>query len=234
MLWGSLYSLQDTRIASNRTSSHSSIVQDDLGYFSVGYLIGNMNGEIRLAKNCFYDNEVTIAPVLNQGRLQAMFNSGRQAMVPSNNSMLDESMSQSSSRAGNFAEEEALSVAEIDASELSSSANTTWSPPIDHSIARCEFIATIHGPDDVLGSINPELVEFDCYSFDSETCHHPDAPTSFPTVSPTISPMPTTAPTYAPTPFPTQKQEKSGAHASFVAISQTGLFLASTAILLLV
>lgn len=207
---------------------YSPYEKEDLGYFEVGYLIGNMNGETRLAKNCFYDNEVTLAPVLNQGRLQAMFNAGRQAMAPSNASLVAETVSQSSSRARNNAEEEALSVTELNTPPTST--NSTWSPPIDHANARCEFVATVKGPDDVLGSVNPELVEFDCLTFDSETCHHPDAPTSFPTMSPTISPMPTSMPTYAPTP---QKSESSG-KPSFGAIGQSGVLLVSIAVMLLV
>ena len=180
--------------------------QEDLGYYEVGYLIGNFNGDVRLAKNCFYDNEVTVAPVLNQGRLQAMFNAGHQAMVlvPFNSSSPAE-MSETSSRFGNNAEEEALSAAEYDVPARNSSTNVTWNPPIDHVNARCEFVATIKGPDDALGSLNPELVEFECENFDSETCHHPDAPTSFPSMSPSISPQPTSMPSSMPSPFPTRQ-----------------------------
>ena len=204
----------------------SSYEQEDLGYFEVGYLIGNMNGETRLAKNCFYDNEVTIAPVLNQGRLQAMFNAGRQAIAP----RVADSASQSTSRAGNFAEDEALSATEPNTPSHSSSTNSTRSPPIDHANARCEFVATVKGPDNVLGSVNPELVEFDCLPFDSETCYHPDAPTGFPTMSPTISPMPTSTPASAPTP----RQSESSGKPSFGAVGHSGLLFVSIAVMLLV
>jgi len=187
---------------------------DNLGYFEVGYLIRNMDGEMRLAKNCFYDNEVTIAPVVNRGSLQAMFNTGRQAMT-SAGILSPELTSESVGRSSNYAEESALSAADFDAPNVSVNATEidSTNPPIDHVYARCEFVATIHGLDDVLSSINPELVEFECEEFDTESCHREDAPTSAPTMAPTTHLAPTYAPTHFPTPIteqdePTEQDER--------------------------
>jgi hypothetical protein len=158
-----------------------------LGYFEVGYLIGNFNGSIDLQDNCFFDNQVTIAPVINQGRLLAMNNSGRQAMA-STQALSPPAANQKMSRSIN-AEEHALSTTGHNVSADMFQNSTT---PIDHENARCEFIADISEGD--LGAFNPELIHVACVDFDSSQCFHPSAPSSAPSVAPTVSPRPSSSP----------------------------------------
>jgi len=168
--------------------------QENIGYYEVGYLIGNFDGEIKLSNNCIYNNEVTIAPVINQGKIQALSNTGQQALT-SVNYTLFAGLGSAKSRNGN-AETAALATEYVGVTANSSSTGTimTWDPPIDHSNARCEFIASISRNDD-LGAVNPELMSFtSCETFDSDKCAHPDAPTELPSLSPSISPRPTTSP----------------------------------------
>ena len=181
LLWFALLRLQ--------CYSLRKIMQDYLGYYEVGYLVGNFGGAMKLAKNCFFDNSVTIAPVLNRGSLTAMFNAGRQQLAPSNQSTSELMTERSAKNPGELL----YGINDT----MTESTNTTWDPPIDHNLARCEFIANI--PDNVLGEVNPELITFSCEGFDAEECSHESAPTNAPTLSPTVSPQPSAQPSMQPT-----------------------------------
>lgn len=161
--------------------------QDYLGYYEVGYLIGNFDGDMKLAQNCFFDNHVTIAPVLNRGALTAMFNAGQQELS-------SQATPELLSAVGSRNIDGVFSAINSTAFEMT---NSTWDPAVDHNLARCEFIA--HLSADVLGKVNPELVAFTCDNFDSTNCLHHDAPSTFPTMSPTVSPQPSSPPTMQPT-----------------------------------
>ncbi|CAB9517547.1 expressed unknown protein [Seminavis robusta] len=198
------------------TVNHAS--HDYMGYYEVGYLVGNFNGDVNLDNNCFYDNHVTIAPVINQGRLLAVSNSGRQQMASPNNNTRPQALAGKLSRSGN-ADEHLLVT-----SEQNVTSNATlparppgWGIPIDHENARCAFIATIHGDEYALGSVNPEVIELTCEVFDTDQCINPSAPTSAPSMFPSMSPEPSSAPTdsssmpsLAPTAITTTIQSQSG------------------------
>lgn len=156
-----------------------------------------------LQNNCFFDNEVSIAPVINQGVIRAELNAGYQAMVSADGASGQLRPAASNSRSGT-PEKEAINVSNHDNATASafpeeSSENNTLGLAIDTVNARCEFIATIEKDD--LGSMNPELVPFTCESFDADTCYRPDAPSDSPSVAPSISPQPTLMPTLSPTTY---------------------------------
>jgi hypothetical protein len=172
-------------------------IKEYLGYYEVGYLIGNFNGSVDLQNNCFFDNQVTIAPVINQGRLLAVNNSGRQAMVTTQ-ILIPQAPTQKMSRSVN-AEQHALSTTghnvtshmlqNVSMLQNISMDNTI---PIDHENARCEFIADISEAD--LGALKPELIPVACVDFDTSQCVNPTAPSSAPSIAPTVSPRPSVAP----------------------------------------
>lgn len=188
----------------NLTLSNSMIVNtvnqvstEYVGYYEVGYLVGNFDGRMTLESNCFFHNEVSIAPVINQGVIKATSNAGYQAMVPQGLTPTSQ-LPEASSRLGNYAEQEAMNASNTNFLAYDQTrANNTDEPPIDTANARCEFIANVE--DDVLGAINPELVSFSCEIFDSDICDRADAPSNAPSMMPTASPQPSVMPSPMPT-----------------------------------
>lgn len=184
------------------------LYQDYLGYYEVSYLIGNFRGQMSLTKNCYFDNQVTIAPVINSGNITAMFNSGRQAM--------EKEISKPTT---------SVQVPVNSARKAANGTNSVTGPLVDQVNARCEFIATVT---DVLGEENPELVAVTCNRFDTSDCSLAEAPTPYPTMAPTISPQPSTEPSVLPTTHPTVSVENITATKSSAVLqlnTLTSLFL---------